>query len=164
MRHRYRVDLYDDVIIEAQIADLVESMPRARRQEFLRTMIKVGYLNTYGSSPDLPSSAHYPSLDKKDNEQEVLKDKSKNAPKKLINVSASPSKALFDDVLESNGKGGVDENHASKSDGFNIPSILNDTIPTSDFDQHEQPLSNDEDGIVDSLDEFNGLFNDLGES
>lgn len=62
MRHRFVVALYSDVELEAEIADLLADMPNSRRQEMLRTFLKVGYKSMYqkGQSPsnksEIPTS------------------------------------------------------------------------------------------------------------
>jgi hypothetical protein len=181
MRHRYRVDLYDDVVLEAQIADLVESMPRARRQEFLRTMIKVGYLNTYGAGADLPNASHYPSASKKDEGIGLLKDQntpmtepSLDKSSKTVKVDKKTDNSAAKQDHNSKGNDVSNENLPSQTDIINIPSINEGAgaSPVSDLDlqnpsqqDHSDIDSHDGDGdIVDGLDEFNGLFDGLGES
>lgn len=43
MRHRFLVALYSDIPEEAEIADVLASLPQSRRQEFLRAVVKFGF-------------------------------------------------------------------------------------------------------------------------
>lgn len=56
MRHRFLVALYSDIPEEAEIADLLASLPQSRRQEFLRTMVKLGFNALYKEGGEAPAS------------------------------------------------------------------------------------------------------------
>lgn len=182
MRHRYRVDLYDDVELEARLVDLVESMPRSRRQEFLRTMIKIGFLNSYGASEGTPNlQKELPKMtssSSKAHDGESLKarhDKPSNErsggslPEDVTKEDRSAATTKPKDSSkvsdESDSKASSvtsTENNSSTQEDFNIPSIIHksDKSPAD----NDADSSASEDDVVDSLDEFKGLFDGLNDS
>ncbi len=168
MRHRYRVDLYDDVELEARLVDLVESMPRSRRQEFLRTMIKVGFLNTYGNSNDqLKKPSELPSENPKKvgDKKEV---RPKHHPEKISsgNTPLKPSVPIKEDDFPRNSSEETSDyelNSSSKKERFIIPSTNSNKDVSHEGDIKIDGVTNDEDDVVDSLDEFNGLFDGLND-
>lgn len=179
MRHRYRIDLYDDVELEAKLVDLVESMPRSRRQEFLRTMIKIGFLHSYGSmEPSISDPQSIPRMP-----PQAMKEKQgvkRASRERSVNQTPDAHKETSeDDYAQSNQRIAEPEldarkeeiartsesqkqlykKSASNNDSINIPSINT----SSDIEEDKYSDMAEED-VVDSLDEFKGLFDDLNDN
>lgn len=91
MRYRYTVSLYSDSPIEAEIADYLSAMPRSRRQEAIRMLIKLGFSSISGESTKTRQAGDLPKPIKDNSEPVTQKDEKKtfnedrrNGGKKLV--------------------------------------------------------------------------------
>tara|TARA_Y100001934_G_C12295483_1_gene747164 strand:- start:1052 stop:1492 length:441 start_codon:yes stop_codon:yes gene_type:complete len=146
-------------------------MPRSRRQEFLRTMIKIGFLNTYGngstegkeSTKELPKeSAERTKVDRKppsNQKNHVSKNKVSTNPK-VDNLENHQG-----DEVEVDSVTGPAAEESSASAESSSNNYMSGNEPKSSQESSVDDIEHsDEDDVIDSLDEFKGLFDGLNDS
>jgi hypothetical protein len=134
-------------------------------------MIKIGFLNTYGNS-STEGKDSTKDLPKENAEISKVDRKSPNNPKSHVSKSKVSTNPKFDTLETHQGDkaevdlatGPVVEESSASAESSNdnyMSGIEPESSQKSSFDHTEH---DDEDDVIDSLDEFKGLFDGLNDS
>lgn len=157
MRHRFLVALYSDLAEEAEIADHLASLPQSRRQEFLRTIVKLGYNHLYNTKSSI--AAH--SLPPKPDKAKPKTDKPVKEHKKIIEeTKKSTENDNIDNKTDELEKSRRDTSHNSDNElksSHNKGSIAEKNNEPKDDSRTDE----DDDDDLDPMKKINNLFDGI---
>ena len=160
MRYRYTVSLYSDSPIEAEIADYLSAMPRSRRQEAIRMLIKLGFSAISGDSVKTRQTGDLPKPNKEGSELTGRKEK----PKEQKRDTEKPSKLGKDNSRKEEQKIKQNrlEDNPKEIKQRNSSQFDNQTeIKNSEHVQIDDKDSSDMESDIDPLSKINALFDGI---
>ncbi len=144
--HKYIVRLYEDDDLEADIVDYVSNHTASRRQELLRSFIKVGFSMLVTKTKRSRSPYNPSALDRANGD---TKDKKRNKPKKRSSVQQVSEQERSAKVIKDTPDVFVDPDveEAFNEDIDNLPSL-----PISNKDSEEEYYAGHTQDEMDELD------------
>lgn len=148
--HRYILRLYDDDILEAEILDYIIDQPVSRRQELLRTFVKIGFgaLVSGNDTVKVRGAAR-----NKTGEESEKKAKKKNRIAKEDNNGSTPQNP----ATENDKNVVTQQDHKAVDHGIDSQVEDIDSLPTLPSGNNNKRKGSYEPETIDEIDELDPL-------